>query len=289
MDVSVIIPFYNAAPTIERCIQGLLAQDLPPERFEILMVDNNSTDASAAIVRRYPRVTLLREPKQGAYAARNRGLAHARGRILAFTDPDCVPRPDWLRHLEGAFEAQARQIVMGRNLPPGASTAMALLGAYRHHKDRYIFTATDPTVYYGHTNNLAARHETMEALGPFVECRRGADVVFVRRTVERYGCDAVTYEPRAQVEHLEVADLATFYRKNFTYGRSWRTYRRIIPARPLRPPEQVAIYLRAVHREGLGPVAAARLLLMLGLGVACWHAGALLASRPPTDSLPTSP
>ena len=286
MDLSVVVPFYNVRPYIGRCIEGLLAQDFPADRFEVLMVDNNSTDGSAEVVRRYPRVRLLREAKQGAYAARNRGLAHARGRLVAFTDPDCIPGPDWLRRLHGAFECPSTHVVMGRSVPAGPSAALRLLAAYEHYKDLYIFDSPDPTVYYGHTNNLTARRETLEAFGPFVERRRGADVIFTRRTVDGRGCEAVRYEPLARVEHLEITDLITYYRKNFIYGRSRRRYSRIMHARPLRPGERLSIYAHAVRSEGLGLAAAASLLALLGVGVSCWYAGALTALRPPPWPLP---
>jgi hypothetical protein len=91
IDVSVVVPFYNAERSVEDCIAALRAQTLAPPRYEIIMVDNNSTDGSADLVRKYPDVRLLSEEKQGSYAARNRGVAAARGAIVAFTDADCRP------------------------------------------------------------------------------------------------------------------------------------------------------------------------------------------------------
>jgi glycosyltransferase involved in cell wall biosynthesis len=283
MDISVVIPFYNAAPYIEHCIRGLLAQEYPSDAFEILMVDNNSTDGSTEIVRRYPQVNLLHESKQGAYAARNRGLAHARGDLIAFTDPDCVPHVGWLQRLHDAFADTATHVVMGRSLPGGPSEALALLDAYEHHREAYVLASEDATLYYGHTNNMAARRGALDSFGPFEERPRGADTIFVRRTVEGWGCPSVQYEPRAQVDHLEVSDLQTYYRKVFTYGRSRQSYSRIIHARPLRTDERIAVYLRAVRAEHLGAVAAAKLLVLLVLGVGCWYAGALSALRPSQD------
>ena len=105
MDFSIVVPFFNAEPFIERCIEGVLGQSYSSDRYEVLMVDNNSTDGSAAIVRRHSRVKLIQESEQGSYAARNRGVIEARGEILAFTDPDCVPRRNWLEEtlLEGTL------------------------------------------------------------------------------------------------------------------------------------------------------------------------------------------
>ena len=99
IDISVVVPFYNAARYIEDCIKALLAQTYSSTRYEIIMVDNNSIDGSAELVRKYSSIRLLVEPKQGSYAARNRGVAAANGTIIAFTDADCVPAADWLEQI----------------------------------------------------------------------------------------------------------------------------------------------------------------------------------------------
>jgi len=102
VQVSVIVPMYNAERTLAACLDGLAAQDHPRGEHEILLVDNGSTDASASIARRHPGVTLLSEPRPGAYAARNHGLRRAQGDVIAFTDPDCVPHPSWIREIVSA-------------------------------------------------------------------------------------------------------------------------------------------------------------------------------------------
>ena len=105
--ISVIVPCFNAAGTLERCIEGLLEQQLPNSTIEILVIDNNSRDDTVAIAKRHPTVTLLCEPIQGAYAARNAGLRRAKGEILAFIDPDCVPGSGWLNELTRPFETDS--------------------------------------------------------------------------------------------------------------------------------------------------------------------------------------
>ena len=83
MKVSVIVPFYNAEPYIDACCEALLAQQFAAAEYEIIMIDNNSDDCSREIVGRYPRITLLQQRRQGAYAARNTGLRAASGEIVA--------------------------------------------------------------------------------------------------------------------------------------------------------------------------------------------------------------
>ena len=94
--VSVVVPVWNSPKLIRLCLEALARQSCPRDRFEVLVVDNGSTDETADVVRSFPAVRLLSEPVPGSYKARNRGLSEARGAYVAFTDADCIPAPDWL-------------------------------------------------------------------------------------------------------------------------------------------------------------------------------------------------
>jgi glycosyltransferase involved in cell wall biosynthesis len=94
--ISVIIPAWNAEHDIARCLTALQAQTLGDGAFEVVVVDNGSTDRTQQVVRAYQRVRLIEERKPGSYAARNTGLKVARAPTVVFTDADCVPEPDWL-------------------------------------------------------------------------------------------------------------------------------------------------------------------------------------------------
>lgn len=103
--IAVVIPVWNGEAVLGRCLDALARQTLPRGAFQIIVVDNGSTDATRDIARRYPGVDLLEEPAPGSYAARNRGIAHVRAPITAFTDADCEPAADWLEHILGAAAA----------------------------------------------------------------------------------------------------------------------------------------------------------------------------------------
>jgi glycosyltransferase involved in cell wall biosynthesis len=103
-EISVIVPVYNGAKTITRLLESLTAQRIDRDCFEIVVVDNGSSDATVARVKPFP-VRLLHERSiQSSYAARNCGIRAARGTILAFTDADCIAHPDWLSALCRPFE-----------------------------------------------------------------------------------------------------------------------------------------------------------------------------------------
>jgi len=83
---SVIVPVFNGERFLAEALQSVLAQTLPPD--EIIVVDDGSTDGSAALAAQFPRVLVLQQPNRGAGAALNLGIRHARGDLLAFLDAD---------------------------------------------------------------------------------------------------------------------------------------------------------------------------------------------------------
>src|SRR4051794_39343324 len=113
-EVSVVVPAYNAAATIAAALEGLRAQDLQAP-YEVIVVDDGSDDGTGAIVKGTSGVRLARQPNQGPAEARNHGARLAKGQVLAFTDSDCVPRPDWLRH--GVAALAGADLVQGRGVP----------------------------------------------------------------------------------------------------------------------------------------------------------------------------
>lgn len=96
--ISIIIPTYNDLERLCKCLKALEQQTLPRSQYEIIVVDNNSTDGTSASLKERKDILLLREFKQTSYAARNTGILAAKGDILAFTDSDCIPVESWLEN-----------------------------------------------------------------------------------------------------------------------------------------------------------------------------------------------
>jgi glycosyltransferase involved in cell wall biosynthesis len=216
-EVSVVVPVRDAATTLPRCLGALAAQTLADDRYEVIVVDNGSRDESVEIARRAPHAHVLEEPRPGAYAARNRALGAARGGVLAFTDPDCAPDPDWLEAALAAL-ADGAVVAVGRTLPARPTRLLRLLALYSAVKDEYSFASADPDLYYGRTNNMAVARSVFDDVGSFVEHRRGADTLLVRAVVDRYGTDLVRFEPRLRVRHAELTGLLAHLRKLHVYG-----------------------------------------------------------------------
>ncbi|MCU0251238.1 MAG: glycosyltransferase family 2 protein [Vicinamibacterales bacterium] len=273
MKFTVVVPVHNTAEHLERCMAALRAQDYPRDQFEILMVDNNSTDGSAGILGRADGVRALAEPKQGSYAARNRAVREAGGDVLAFTDSDCAPAAGWLRAIERAFEAPRVNVVLGCRRPGRDAGLIRLLADYENKKDEHVFASHAAESYYGFTNNMGVRRATFEQYGPFVERPRGADTIFVRRVAEGEGCEAVAYAPAMRIGHAEMDGVRAYYRKMFTYGRSRQLYRHIVKTRPLTSAERLEAFRATVRDGGYSWASAAALACLLAGGMAAWSLG----------------
>jgi glycosyltransferase involved in cell wall biosynthesis len=276
--ISVVVPMLNAGQYVESCAVALLEQRYPTDCYELIFVDNGSRDGSCDAVRRFPRIRLQSESKRGAYAARNRGIGEAHGSIVAFTDPDCAPAPDWLSNIAAVMEDPAVQIALGQVVSCD-SGPLALLDAYWHERGEYIFSGTAPDLYYGYANNMAARRALFDTLGYFSEIPRGGDVLFVRRVVYNSGVEVVQYSPGMLTRHLEVAGIWSWLRKMFIYG---RTIRSNVPAasnRPLSPAEQMEVFRRTVRRRGYSLGTSALLFTLLALGVTAHWFGRLMPRR----------
>jgi len=273
--VSVVVPFYNSERYIGRCIEALLGQEYPDERYEIIFVNNNSTDSSADLIRRHPRIKLISERKRGSYSARNRGLQEASGGIIAFTDSDCVPSADWLNEIESAMADPDAGIVIGNYQTAGDSFLLSILEDYENEKNKYVFSSGIKELYYGYTRNMAVRKKLFDEVGPFLERARGSDVIFIRKCVDRYSCDIVRYSPDIRVRHLEINSPEKFFRKLFIYGRSSREYRRVVNARPLTNWERFRVFRRTARGREYSWWKAVSLLGLLAVAYSCWVSGSI--------------
>lgn len=215
IEVSVIIPVFDDAHRIGTCLTALHAQVSPP-RFEIVVVDNGSTDDIAGVVSKFPMARLVQELTPGSYMARNTGVAAAAAHLLAFTDADCRPHADWLlRGVEAATALGPEGVVAGDielfvdGRPPGTGlpgvAAYELATAFRQ---RYYVE----TLRFGPTANLFVHRRTFEAVGGFDgSLRSGGDKDFGRRVVA--AGRPLVFDARVRVAHPARADVTDLERK----------------------------------------------------------------------------
>ncbi len=138
VDVSVVIPTYRRAHLMRRMVTALEAQTLAPNRFEVLIVDNGSDDDTSAILHELAEKSpiclrpLRIEVNHGPAPARNLGWRSSRGEYVAFTDDDCVPRPDWLAQgLRSCRASPGLGVLQGATVRPADAPKLGPRSLYR--------------------------------------------------------------------------------------------------------------------------------------------------------------
>jgi mycofactocin system glycosyltransferase len=220
--VSIVIPVYNRPQEISECLEALLHLDYPADRREIIVVDDGSTDQTREVVGQYPVKLITREANQGQSAARNLGVQHARGEIIAFIDSDCVAEPEWLTELVPYFQDQRLGLVGGFVASYFQKTRL----------DRYESAASplnmgrslviaDPSDldFYVPTCNLLVRQEAYLKVGGLDETRRFGEDVDLCWKLRKHGYRQ-TYVPAGPVRHKHRSRLLNSGIQRFHYGTS---------------------------------------------------------------------
>ena len=220
--VSIIVPARGRAEATRRCVQSLLALDYPPDRREILVVDDASDPPLAPVLADLPIAVLRQERNIGQSAARNLAATVATGPILAFTDNDCVVEPGWLRHLVPYLNDPRIAIVGGRVAARASEGAVAAFEAARSPLDMGA-TATEVTptaaVSYLPTCNLLVKRDALLARGGFDPALRvGEDVDFIWRALD--AGSRAWYVPDGRIAHDHRARWGEWLRRRADYGAS---------------------------------------------------------------------
>ncbi len=166
LDVSVVVPTRNRSGMLEELLDSLAAQSLDPGRFEVIVVDNGSTDETAALLERKQAevpytLRVHHQQNAGPGTARNRGWQLASAPLVAFTDDDCRATPGWLEALVEAAGRHPDAIVQGRTqMPPAAVDKVTPFSR--------VLEITGPGPYYATCNILYPR-ELLDRLGGFDE------------------------------------------------------------------------------------------------------------------------
>lgn len=224
--VSVIVPTYNNADILPKCLDALMAQDFPHDQYEIIVVDDGSRDATSQIVSQYtqktPLVQYLYQPNQGPASARNQGVRRANGDIIMFTDDDCEPERNWVTEMYRPFRESNGEIA-------------AVKGAYRTRQKNVIarFAQTEFENRYRRMRNIqyidfvdtyaaAFRRETFLSLNGFdtrFPVANNEDVEFSYRMASKG--HKMVFNPNAIVYHKHPDTIYKYLKVKF--GRAyWR-------------------------------------------------------------------
>lgn len=277
VDVSVIVPVHNDAAGLRKLVPALCHQEAARLSYEVIVVDNNSDDDTLEVAHTLAQayregeadyegpadVRVIQETaRQSAYAARNAGIALARGKVLALTDADCRPAPAWLREGYRALEESGAGLAAGRiemTFRRARPNAVEYLdAAQKMNQKLYVEQAG-----FGATANLFVRAELFERCGSFRDdLLSGGDYEFCQRAA-RAGA-RIVYAEQALVHHPARATLGSKLRKAKRVAQGQRqlaalgllehsrlSWRRLLPSPwcptlegvPIGWPKRIAVYL----------------------------------------------
>lgn len=200
-EISVVIPVYNEADRLQEVLRALQGQDYPSNFYEVIVVDNGSTDRSPEVARSMKDVRLLFETEQlgSPYSARNRGIEAASGAVIALVDSVCRPVYHWLRsgietmcHNDGDLLGGNVEFEYGNDVTSGKIfDALSNVKMKEYVEERGVAT----------TGNLFVRREVFETRGLFPEgVRSGGDLRWTKGATQSgwklvYGPQATVYYP----------------------------------------------------------------------------------------------
>ncbi len=217
--VSVVVCAYNAADTVDDCLRAIEGLTYPD--FEILLVNDGSRDETSAIARRHPRVRVLDIVNGGLSAARNVGLAHAEGAVVAYTDADTRVDRDWLTYLVQPFLTSDVVGSGGPNVVPADDPPMAQCIARAPGGPTHVLL-DDRTAEHVPGCNMAFTREALLAIGGFnpVYLRAGDDVDVCWRLQARGW--RIGFSASALVWHHHRASIGAYWRQQVGYGEGER-------------------------------------------------------------------
>lgn len=168
MKISIVIPVYNEEAQLGACLSAIARQTAKP--FEVIVVDNNSTDNTLAVAETFDFVTVLSEPKQGVIHARRRGFDAARGDVIARIDADSLLPEDWLANVRTVFENSEVDAVSGVALYYNVAAAWLFNAIDLFFRRRLSWQLKDRMYLWG--ANMAMRREAWQRVKPAL-CVRG--------------------------------------------------------------------------------------------------------------------
>lgn len=213
--VSVIVPARDAARTIAALLDALAAQTVSP--LEVVVVDDASVDDTARLLAEHPLpVRVVAGAGGGSYVARNLGLAVASAPVVAFTDADCLPEPDWL---EQALAVLAPDVLVGGHVHQRRRDGAGRWE--RYDRATYLDQADLVAQGYAATANVVTHTETLRRLGGFDEAFRSSGDRELGQRAQAAGV-TVVYAPAAVVQHEPRSTAGELWRLHRRLGAGWR-------------------------------------------------------------------
>lgn len=212
--ISVVIPVYNGERTIGQCLESVLRQNY--ENFEVIVVDNNSTDNTKEIVKKlqsqFNNLKYVFESQKSRGAARNAGINNTKGEIIAMTDSDCIVPKNWLYEITKEIREGKELIVMGFEKSTSNN-----FWAKNIQKTRQEFLNKNKTKYVDglDTKNFAIKADLIKKIMFNPEFKSIEDFEFFMRIKN---IARICFKPEIKVEHFHDSSLIDFVKTNMSRG-----------------------------------------------------------------------
>jgi len=211
--VSVVIPTYNRKDMLKECLESLFNQTYPKDKYEIIVVNDGSTDGTEEVLKEYAKKApcafkWLTQQNKGSYAARNLGIKNAGGEIICFTDDDCIADKRWLEELVKGFTDEGIGGVGGRIIAYNPKTML----------EKYVEMDQASEIREPlYTCNAAYKKGVLERVRGFDSYfRSGGDVdMSIRVTLEGY---KLKYASDAIIYHKHRETLKGLIKQRYNYG-----------------------------------------------------------------------
>lgn len=204
--IDVVIPTFKDEDALQRCLERLRAQTLAPSDFRVIVCNNDPSATLSETRHAFPEFTFITEASPGSYSARNAGLAVSDSPVVAFTDADCEPAPNWL---EGGLKyiENGADLIAGRVIVDFQSTKLSAAECYE--KAFGFDQESNATRGVSVTANLIARRACFDEIGNFnAQLMSGGDVQWTKRATDfglklvyGAGC-AVSHPARASIRQI---------------------------------------------------------------------------------------
>ena len=218
--VSVIIPAYNAEKTIRKCLEPLMSQDYA-EEYEVIVVDDGSTDSTPHMVSEFNKVRLIKQENAGPAAARNKGAAEAEGEILLFTDADCVPEHNWISEMLKPFNENKEVIGVKGRYKTNQKEIVARF-VQLEYEDKYNYMLKNKYIDFIDTYSAGFKKESFLEMGGYdtefpVACAEDVELSY-RLSNKGY---KMVFNPDAIVYHTHPNRLLDYLKKKYKFA-FWR-------------------------------------------------------------------
>ncbi len=215
--ISVVICAYNAERTMDACLASLRTLRYP--NYEVIVVNDGSTDRTLEITQRYPEVRIFSQENKGLSVARNVGIENATGEIVAFTDSDCVVDPDWLTYLAYKFAHNGFVAVGGPNLPPPEDARIPACVAASPGGPTHVLI-DDEVAEHIPGCNMAFLKSAFDEIGGFDPIYRAAgDDVDLCWRLQNQG-HPIGFSPAAMVWHFRRNTIKAYLKQQMGYGKA---------------------------------------------------------------------